>query len=174
MQLIQRICSARTKYAMSGLSEQTVSTILGRDGLVEEDIRFLAIEDGKIFFDVPEQSWSVDTNQIRYDYQELTSLRREREIYRALEQVGEEYDMQARTSNVGFSMDWLNNTPERLKLFRKRHGGEVQLEKARGIEIARIHPRYLVFNDRQAHLAGLDSYQDRDVFLDKVVQAAYR
>lgn len=186
MQLIQRISGARSKYGMSGLSEQAISMILGRDGLVEEDIRFLAIEHGKIFFDVPEQDWSADTNQVRYEGLGLTSLRREREIYGALEQIGEEYDMQAQTSNIGFSMNWLNDAEKALSAhyaLRRmgcRSGEEGDFDEkavkkeARRIEIARIHPRYLVFNDGQVHFAGLDSYQDRDVFLDKVVQAAYR
>jgi|SRR3989344_1530886 len=183
MQLIQRISSAKSKYAMSGLSEQAIYMILGRDGLVEDDIKFLVIENGKIFFDVPEQKWSEDTNQVHYP--QLTWVRKEREIYRALEQIGKEYDMQPQTSNIGFSMDWLNDAQKRLDAFhyfRRQNiilsSGEFddkQLEKdAKRIEIARIHPRYLVFNDGQAHFAGLGSYQDRDVFLDKVVQAAYR
>ena len=62
---------------------------------------------------------------------------------------------------------------KKVRIIFSQEAEEVQLEKAMRIEIARIHPRYLVFNDRQAHLAGLDSYQDRDVFLDRVVQAAY-
>ena len=110
MQLIQRISGVISKYAMSGLSEQTLSAIIIRNGLIEEGIEALSIENGRFFFSVPEQDWSEDT--IQPPHQE--SATKERRIYDALEKIGEEYDMQVQASNMGFSMNWLNDARKRL------------------------------------------------------------
>ena len=149
MGLMQRINDIRNRYISSGISDQALSQILGREDLAEGGLKFLASDNGKIFFSVPPtKGWRAEIN---WDSQYEAVLE-------GLKMISKEYGLKAEKSNVGFFIN----------------GTYVFGSKKEHVGIAHLHPNYLVFDDLKARPFTMLEAGQRDDFLKRVVDIAYQ
>ncbi|MEK6881232.1 MAG: hypothetical protein AABY22_16545, partial [Nanoarchaeota archaeon] len=115
MDLIKKLGEINVTYAMSGMSEQAISSIIAKDGVRNDYLEFLALERGRVYFKVlPKQAWDENTALLNEDV-------RLRDRFQKLKDIGAKKGLVTNLSYSGFKMYGSGDMP---------------------IDIATVHPRY--------------------------------
>ena len=152
--LIRKIGETRLIYTHSGMSDLAISSIIARDGVRDDYLEFLALEEGRVYFGVkPKQAWDENTAKSEVDIMLRNRFNR-------LNLIGTKRGLTINLSSNGFIM------------YGPSRSGS--LLAGQTLDVATIHPDYLVFNLDKSHEFGLRTFDDRDQFLSEIVEAAYR
>src|SRR3989338_1753803 len=156
MKLIQRIRELEEQFSSLRLPDELFSARLLVEKLSKDGIKFLQKRGNTIVFEavmpykwLPDVSGSLDT----------PTYSKARIILEQLEGMAQKYDTRVLRTASGFVI----NAPTK-----------VEIAKVTSVDIAKVHPNYLVLDRAAAKYRGrLDTDEKLDEFLGRVAKIAY-